>query len=224
MTDKNRLWTYTKSLPNASSPFLPRLDLHDQGRRSADGSEAGKGEVIKQARSKNAIDEYYASPLGADGKVWMVSRKGQFTVLKAGWRTRSVGVRASSTRSATPVPRPSSRKSIAYPHRALLLRKEVAEECDTVNASMEKYDLIVIGSGPAGQRAAIQAANGQAGRAGREARGGRRRVHQYRDHSREDDARGGAAPLRLQLSEHLRHEYRVKEKITMADLASGCST
>ena len=69
------------------------------------------------------------------------------------------------------------------------------------------YDLIVIGSGPAGQRAAIYGSKmGKRVALVEIARGGGRRVHQHRDHSVEDDARGGAASLRLQLQVDLRHE------------------
>ena len=72
---------------------------------------------------------------------------------------------------------------------------------------MQSFDLIVIGSGPAGQRAAIQAAKiGKARRAGRKARMRRRRLHQHRHHSQQDHARSRAAPLRLQLPEHLRRQ------------------
>ena len=61
---------------------------------------------------------------------------------------------------------------------------------------MERYDLIVIGSGPAGRRAAIQAAKlGQLGAGDREPAAGRRRLGAYRHHPVEDAARDGAQPL-----------------------------
>jgi outer membrane protein assembly factor BamB len=40
------------------------------------------GEVIAQGRIKDAIDKYYASPVAADGKVYMVSEQGKVAVLK----------------------------------------------------------------------------------------------------------------------------------------------
>jgi outer membrane protein assembly factor BamB len=85
VTATNRLWMYTKSLPNATSPLLYRGVIYmvkDGGVLTA--VNPATGEALKQVRLKNAIDEYYASPAGADGKVWMVSRTGHVTVLKAG--------------------------------------------------------------------------------------------------------------------------------------------
>ena len=62
---------------------------------------------------------------------------------------------------------------------------------------MSQYDLIVIGSGPAGQRAAIQGPKRKevALIERREVIGGR--VHQYRDNPEQDDARGRAASFRI---------------------------
>ena len=42
------------------------------------------GQVLKQGRTPNALEEYYASPVAADGKVFVVSASGKVTVLKAG--------------------------------------------------------------------------------------------------------------------------------------------
>ena len=42
------------------------------------------GELIKQGRLKGAIDRYYASPVAADGKIFMASEKGKVAVLKPG--------------------------------------------------------------------------------------------------------------------------------------------
>ena len=72
---------------------------------------------------------------------------------------------------------------------------------------MRTYDLIVIGSGPAGQRAAIQGAKSghrvvlveQTGNC-------RRRLRQHRNHPQQDDAGSRAAPLRLRIPGHLRHQ------------------
>ena len=41
------------------------------------------GNVIRQARLKAAIDKYFASPVGADGKVWLVSQDGTVSVVSA---------------------------------------------------------------------------------------------------------------------------------------------
>jgi len=85
---------------------------------------------------------------------------------------------------------------------------------------MQSFDLIVIGSGPAGQRAAIQGAK----------LGKKVALIEKTDCvggacintgtiPKQDHARGRAAPVRLLLPEHLRINYRVKDKITMADLS-----
>jgi outer membrane protein assembly factor BamB len=42
------------------------------------------GAVLKQGRLREAVDQYYASPVAADGKVFFVSRTGIASVLKAG--------------------------------------------------------------------------------------------------------------------------------------------
>jgi outer membrane protein assembly factor BamB len=41
------------------------------------------GNVLKQGRLKGAIDKYFASPVGADGKVFLVSQDGTLSVLDA---------------------------------------------------------------------------------------------------------------------------------------------
>ena len=50
------------------------------------------GEVLKQGRTPDALEEYYASPVAADGKIFLVSASGKVTVLKAGpqWEILSV--------------------------------------------------------------------------------------------------------------------------------------
>jgi outer membrane protein assembly factor BamB len=48
--------------------------------------------VIKRDRLKGAIDKYFASPVGADGKVWLVSQDGTVSVVsaKGDWETLAV--------------------------------------------------------------------------------------------------------------------------------------
>ena len=41
------------------------------------------GEVLKQGRIPNALEPYWASPVGADGKVYMISQAGKLSVFKA---------------------------------------------------------------------------------------------------------------------------------------------
>ena len=61
------------------------------------------GDVYKTGRTKDAIDEYFASPVGADGKVFLLSHSGKITVLKADphWEVLSVSD-LNETSQATP--------------------------------------------------------------------------------------------------------------------------
>ncbi len=82
MTEHNLLWQYRKSVPQLPSPLLYKNVLYminDGGIATSFKPETG--EVIKQGRLKGANDQYYASPVAADGKVFMVSRKGKISVL-----------------------------------------------------------------------------------------------------------------------------------------------
>ena len=42
------------------------------------------GKLLKEGRATGALGEYYASPVAADGKVYVANRDGQITVLKSG--------------------------------------------------------------------------------------------------------------------------------------------
>ena len=50
------------------------------------------GEVLKQGRLRGVADHYFASPIAADGKVFIVSQAGVVTVLKAGAEQEIVSV------------------------------------------------------------------------------------------------------------------------------------
>ena len=81
----NVVWRLQKFLPNVPSPLLYKGVLYlvkDGGILTT--LDAKTGEILKQGRLKGALDKYYSSPVGADGKVYMMSQSGQATVLKAG--------------------------------------------------------------------------------------------------------------------------------------------
>ena len=63
------------------------------------------GNVLKQGRLKGAIDKYFASPVGADGKVWLVSQDGTVSVVtaKGDWEILPVNPLDDEV-FATPVP------------------------------------------------------------------------------------------------------------------------
>jgi len=50
------------------------------------------GKLLKQGRARDALGEYYASPVAADGKLFLASEEGKVSVLKAGgeWEVLSV--------------------------------------------------------------------------------------------------------------------------------------
>ena len=93
MTEKNRLWRYTKSLPNVPSPLLYENVLYlvkEGGILTA--LDPTTGEVLKQGRLAGAPGPYFASPVAADGKVYTLSEEGKVTVLKPGGRWEVLAV------------------------------------------------------------------------------------------------------------------------------------
>ncbi|MBI4905544.1 MAG: PQQ-binding-like beta-propeller repeat protein [Acidobacteria bacterium] len=77
------MWRYRKSLPNVPSPLLYNNTLFlvkDGGVLTTLNPKTG--EVHKQARVP-AIEQYWASPVGGDGKVYVISQACKMTVLKA---------------------------------------------------------------------------------------------------------------------------------------------
>ena len=50
------------------------------------------GSVLKQGRLQGALDFYYSSPVGADGKIFTASEDGHVSVIKAGaeWEVLAV--------------------------------------------------------------------------------------------------------------------------------------
>lgn len=85
MTDTNVLWQYHRSVPQLPSPLLYQNVLYmvnDGGIVTSFHPETG--DVIARGRLMGAVDHYYASPVAADGKVFMVSEQGKVAVLKPG--------------------------------------------------------------------------------------------------------------------------------------------
>jgi outer membrane protein assembly factor BamB len=79
------VWKYTKTLPNVPSPLLYQnvLYLMKEG-GILTTINPSDGAVLKQGRLQGAISPYFASPVGADGKVYLSSENGNVVVLKAG--------------------------------------------------------------------------------------------------------------------------------------------
>jgi len=83
-TESNLVWRYKKSFSDVITPLVYRDVLYlvkDGGIITTLNPRTG--EVFKTGRTPDAIDEYFASPVAADGKVFLLSHSGKVTVLKA---------------------------------------------------------------------------------------------------------------------------------------------
>jgi outer membrane protein assembly factor BamB len=87
------LWTYRRAVPQLPTPLLYRGVLYminDGGILTT--LDPATGAVLKQGRLREAVDQYFASPVAGDGKVYFVSKSGIATVLKAGPQQESLSV------------------------------------------------------------------------------------------------------------------------------------
>lgn len=77
-------WRYQKPVPQVPSTLLYNGVLYminDSGILLS--FEPATGNVIKQGRLHGAIDKYFASPVAADGKVFLIGQNGAVSVIKA---------------------------------------------------------------------------------------------------------------------------------------------
>ncbi|HWQ32325.1 MAG TPA: PQQ-binding-like beta-propeller repeat protein [Blastocatellia bacterium] len=93
MTASAIRWKYQRPVPQVPSTLLYQGALfmvNDSGILIS--FDPATGNVIRQGRLKGAIDKYFASPVGADGKVWLVSQDGTVSVVtaKGEWEILSV--------------------------------------------------------------------------------------------------------------------------------------
>jgi outer membrane protein assembly factor BamB len=84
LTSSNVVWNVKKFYPSIPSPLIYRgvMYLMKEG-GMVTSLDPISGQVLKQGRTPDALEEYYASPVAADGKIYMVSASGKVTVLKA---------------------------------------------------------------------------------------------------------------------------------------------
>jgi outer membrane protein assembly factor BamB len=106
MTSTAVKWKYLRPVPQVPSTVLYQGVLYmvnDSGILIS--FDPATGNVIKQGRLKGAIDKYFASPIGADGKVWLVSQDGTVSVVtaKGDWEVLQVNTLDDEV-FATPVP------------------------------------------------------------------------------------------------------------------------
>lgn len=106
MTERAIRWRYLRPVPQVPSTLLYQgvlFMVNDSGILIAFNPETG--DVLKQGRLKGAIDKYFASPVGADGKVWLVSQDGTVSVVSARAEWEILAVNALDDEVfATPVP------------------------------------------------------------------------------------------------------------------------
>ena len=84
ITDTNVLWRFEKSLPDVPSPLVYNGVVYlVRSGGIATALDARTGKLLKQARLTGALEDYYASPIGVDGKVFIPSEHGKVVVLRA---------------------------------------------------------------------------------------------------------------------------------------------
>ena len=93
MTESAIRWRYQRPVPQVPSTLLYNgvlFMVNDSGILLS--FDPATGDVLKRDRLKGAIDKYFASPVGADGKVWLVSQDGTVSVVsaKADWEILAV--------------------------------------------------------------------------------------------------------------------------------------
>jgi outer membrane protein assembly factor BamB len=87
-------WRYAKGLPYLTGPLLYNEILYViRGGGILTTFNPETGELLRQERLKDAIGDYYASPVAADGKIYFVNKEGKVTVIRAGanWEILSSG-------------------------------------------------------------------------------------------------------------------------------------
>jgi outer membrane protein assembly factor BamB len=85
VTATNVAWRLKKTYPNIPAPLIYQgvLYLMKEG-GIVTSLDPQTGQVLKTGRTPDALEEYYSSPVAADGKIFMLSASGKVTVLKAG--------------------------------------------------------------------------------------------------------------------------------------------
>lgn len=84
VTSSNVAWRVQKSYPSIPAPLIYRgvMYLMKEG-GIVSSLDPSSGQILKQGRTPEALEEYYASPVAGDGKIFVVSASGKVTVLKA---------------------------------------------------------------------------------------------------------------------------------------------
>jgi outer membrane protein assembly factor BamB len=91
--DTSVRWRFEKNLPFIPAPLIYQdvfYMVKTGGIVTSLDPETGK--LLKQGRARDALGEYYASPVAADGKLFLASEEGKVSVLKAGPEWEVLGV------------------------------------------------------------------------------------------------------------------------------------
>lgn len=84
LTDSAARWRVFKGMPYVTSPLLYRDVLYIVRNGGVLSTyNPASGELYRQDRLKDALGEYYASPVAAGGRIYLVSKEGKLTVVKA---------------------------------------------------------------------------------------------------------------------------------------------
>jgi outer membrane protein assembly factor BamB len=79
------LWRFERNIPDVPSPlFYQGIVYMTQNGGILSALDAATGELRKQARLTGALGDYYASPVAAEGRLYLANQNGKLTVVKAG--------------------------------------------------------------------------------------------------------------------------------------------
>jgi outer membrane protein assembly factor BamB len=93
VTDTHVLWQTSRAVPTVSSPIVLKhvlFHVRDGGILAA--MDARDGKILKEGRLEGAAEKFYASPVAADGKIYLASEQGKLIVVSAAphWQVLSV--------------------------------------------------------------------------------------------------------------------------------------
>lgn len=87
------VWKFQRSIPQLPSPLVYRGVLYMVNEGGVMTTlEASSGKLLQQARLRGEADKYYASPVAADGKIYVASHTGMVSVLAAGGEQKLLAV------------------------------------------------------------------------------------------------------------------------------------
>ena len=85
VTGTNVVWRYTKGVPYVTGALLYENVLYViRNGGILETFNPDTGQLLQEARLKDAIGDYYASPVAAEGKIYFINLDGKITVVRAG--------------------------------------------------------------------------------------------------------------------------------------------